>query len=85
MTSPNDPHVVAWTDQFGALLRDKCRALQDALVASKLDSLSHAFKDPLDGDVWRLTYHKGEYYVKNMEDSSSENMQLDIDALGVNR
>lgn len=80
-----EPHIIAWSDQFAALLRDKCKDMQAAIVASGLDSLSHAFKDPLDGDVWRLTYHQGEYYVKNTDLPGGKNEQLDIEALGVNR
>ncbi len=81
----SDPRIVAWSDQFGALLRDKCREMQRAAFASGWDSVAHVFNDPHDDDLWRLVYEGGDYMVTNITASDDHYVVLDIESLGVNR
>jgi hypothetical protein len=80
-----EPAMRAWADQFGALLRDKCRQMQDALVVTGWDTVSHVFIDPSDGGQWRLTYLRGDFFVSDLSDDEPTPVMLDLDALGVNR
>lgn len=82
---PEDPYVAFWADQFGALVRDKCRQMQSAIVATGWSSCAHVFEDPSDGDRWRLTYEQGIFYLTNLSDDENHHVVLDIEALGVNR
>ena len=78
---PRDPYITAWSDQFGALLRDKVRAMIEAVKASGFRSLAHVFKDPFDDDMWRLFYEEGEFYLVNLE--TGNQFQLDLPSLGI--
>lgn len=81
-----DPHICAWADQFGALLRDKIREMQGALLATAWTNMSHIFQDPADGDTWQITFESGEYYAQNLDDDEYMHpVLLDLDALGVFR
>lgn len=80
-----DPSLVAWTDQFGALLRDKTRVLQEAVFVSDLDNLSHDFQDPATEERFRVGYSKGEYTLESLTHANNVVLVLDIDRLGVNR
>ena len=76
-----DPYITAWSDQFGAMLRDKVRAMIEAVKASGFDSLAHVFKDPYDDDLWRLFYQDGQFYLVNLETGTQ--FQLDLSLLGI--
>lgn len=78
-----DPALVAWTDQFGALLRDKVREMQSAIVATGWNNVTHTFQDPFDHDDFYLSYTKGEYVLTH--ESTDHTVVLNIEALGVNR
>jgi hypothetical protein len=79
-----DLSLLHWVDQFGALLRDKCRQMQEALWATGWDSMAHAFVEPQRGETWRLTYQEGEYYLTCLDgESAGEMIVLDLDSLGV--
>lgn len=79
------PEVAAWRDQFGALIRDKVRQLQNALLATNWTHMSHEFTDTWDGDEWRLTYRGGHYWITNLSDDPDFDLEINIEALGVNR
>lgn len=85
MTDPNDPYVVAWSDQFGALLRDKVRDMQAAVYVTGWTSMAHVFKDPYDDDKYRLAYDAPEYYLINLNDPDETVVTLNLEKLGVNR
>lgn len=78
-----DPEYVAWADQFGALLRDKCRQMMRAILATGWNTCATLFRDPADDDVWRLVYNNGVYTVENITEGSGDSVTLDLDALGV--
>ena len=80
-----EPHITAWADQFGALLRDKCRQIQDAIIATGWNNVSHEFHDPRDGERWRVSYREGYFWVTNLDQDEDHHVLLNIDALGVNR
>lgn len=80
-----EPHLIAWSDQFGALLRDLCRQMMEALWSTGWNHMAHEFKDPWDGDEWRLTYHQGYYYITNLTEDPDYHVLLNLDALGVRR
>lgn len=77
-----EPHVQAWADQFGALLRDKCRQMILALEASGWDTMAHVFVDPDEGDSWRLQFVEGQFVAINLDDDETATV-LDLHALGV--
>jgi hypothetical protein len=79
------PHVAAWRDQLGALLRDKCRLMQEAAVLTDWGHIDHDFVDPYDGDAYRLAYRDGRYWVVNLTRDIDYAIELDLEALGVNR
>ena len=85
MADPRDPHITAWADQFGALLRDKVRGMMDAQAATGWNSIAHAFDDPSDGDTYRLHYEDGQYFLTNITEDESNVVELDPVALGVFR
>jgi hypothetical protein len=78
-------HAVAWADQFGALLREKCRQMQEVIYLTDWDRLSIEFTDDYDGDQWRLTFRQGYFWVTNLSEDESHSVLLDLEALGVNR
>jgi len=80
-----EPLVIAWADQFGALVRDKVRQMQDALVVTGWTTVAHVFEDPADGDRFRLTYHGGEFLLTNVSDVTQTQVVLDLESLGVAR
>ena len=84
---PADPYIRAWVDQFGALIRDKARAMMAAVEASGFTTLAHFFRDPSDGSPWRIVYEDGDFFLVNLEDGSdpdsSKVFRLDLEALGV--
>jgi hypothetical protein len=80
-----EPHTIAWADQFGALLRDKCRQMQEGLWATGWDHMVHEFSDPSDGDEWRLTFYQGYFWVTNLTQDEDKHVVLNLDSLGVNR
>ena len=84
---PSDPHIAAWADQFGALLRDKILVMQEALLATRgWPNMSHIFPDPADGDTWQITFESGEYYAQNLDDGEQPHpVLLDLESLGVRR
>lgn len=85
MTSSKDPHVLAWGDQFGALVRDKCRQMLTAIAVTNWDTCAHGFQDPADGDHWRIAYEGNEFYLSNITSGDGEMVVLDLEALGVLR
>jgi hypothetical protein len=84
MLSMTEPHMRAWADQFGALLRDKCRQGNEAAAVTGWSSFAHIFPDD-DGDYWRLVYSQGMYSIENLADPEGEPVLLDLDELGVYR
>ena len=80
-----EPYLAAWADQFGALLRDKCRQIQEVIYLTDWDRMSVDFNDIYDGDEWRITYRSGHYWVTNLTEDDSHQVMLDLEALGVNR
>lgn len=77
--------MAAWADQFGALLRDKCRQMQECLYFTGWNQMATEFEDPSDGDQWRITYRQGYFYITNLTEDESHHVLLNLDALGVNR
>jgi hypothetical protein len=80
-----EPVLIAWADQFGALLRDKVILLIRAVAASGLDPIYHSFSDPVDGDGYRIAYDSGQFLLWNLDDEAETVVVLDIEALGVIR
>lgn len=85
MGSKPGPHAVAWADQFGALLRDLCRQMQEVVYLTDWKHCSVEFTDDYDGDEWRLTFRQGHFWVTNLSEDESHHVLLDLEALGVNR
>jgi hypothetical protein len=80
-----EPHLIAWFDQFGALLRDQCRQIQEVVYLTGWDRLAIEFTDAYDDDDWRLSYRAGHFWVTNLTEDKEHHVELDLDALGVNR
>lgn len=81
----HDPLLTAWAAQHGARLRDVCRQMQDALVVTGWDQVSHVFQDPYDDDEWVVSFQDGEYLLKNLDNPDGSVVVLDLEKLGVNR
>lgn len=79
------PAITAWADQFGALLRDQCRLIQEVVYMTGWTHLAVEFTDTYDGEEWRLTYRQGHYWVTNLTEDENHHVLLDLEALGVNR
>jgi hypothetical protein len=63
------PYMRAWAEQFGALLRDKVRQMQEAVAVTGWRTLAHVFNDPYEHDVeYRLVYDHGEYSLVRADD-----------------
>lgn len=77
-----DVDLLAWADQFGALLRDKVREMQLGLDATGWTSMAHVFES-VEGDSFRLIYEDGEFYVSPVPAEDGMIVVLDLDSLGV--
>lgn len=84
LTDRRDPYVVSWADQFGALLRDKAREMQETILRTGWTNIAHEFDDPYDDDKFRLWYEDGNYLLQNLS-TDHDPVLLDLDRLGVNR
>ena len=81
---PRDPYIMAWKEQFASLLRDKILQMMEALKVTGWTTIAHVFNDPYDdGDVFRLVYEKGEFFVANLSDPTESVMKVDLKALGI--
>jgi hypothetical protein len=85
MSDRPPPYAAAWADQFGALLRDKCRQMQEIIYLTDWPNLAIEFEDIYDGDYYRLSWRAGSFWVTNLSEDPDYDIQLDLEALGVNR
>lgn len=81
---PRDPYIVAWKEQFGALVRDKVRQMINAIEVTGWNELAHCFDDPYDDDRFHLTFYNGEFYLVNLS-TPQTHVRLDLEKLGVIR
>jgi hypothetical protein len=79
------PQQIAWRDQFGALVRDKCREIIEVVALVEWDNLAIDFVDTYDDDEWRLTYRQGHFWITNLTQDPDFAVLLNLDALGVIR
>jgi hypothetical protein len=77
-----DPATEAWADQFGAAVRDKCRALLVASNASGLDNLATTLEDEANYD-YRIALTNGTFWLTSLDMPDREPILLDVLRLGV--
>ena len=75
--------MVAWTDQFQPLLRDKVYSLMKAIEVSQFDNIATEFPDPYDDDRYRLSFEDDSFYLENLVQGGGVMVEIDINRLGL--
>jgi hypothetical protein len=75
--------LIAWTDQFQALLRDKVYNLMKAIEVSQFDNIRTEFPDPYDDDRFALIFEDDAFYLTNLTQGEGVLVELDISKLGL--
>lgn len=78
-----EPYMVAWADQFGALLREKVYQMMKAIEVTGWTKLATEFDDPYDDDEYRLMFDGEDFLLLNLAHPDGEPVLIDINRLGI--